>query len=332
MEQQKKKPGGCLTALGWGLCIWGLLWLLIWACTGHVLAALSCLVAALLACPLMGKLLRNVSRTVLTVVAVAMLIVSLIAMIIDSMLWPWLKTDSADPMPAPTASATVSATEAPTATPAPTAEPVAEKNLSADISCNPAKVWTNSIDTVWAQTIVAITNTGDADLYLSAGSYDLEDENGALVASKTLVGVYPQIIAPGETAYMYDETTLDNSPIAEGELNVVPRCNVRESKSQYIRLPLSDVQIHEDDYGTIKMMGRVENNGNQDLEMVYIEAMLFDADGNPLGHCFTILTDTLAMGDKIGFEMSEFCFPPDVDLEDIADYSITAYPMQYQFN
>lgn len=331
MEGQKKKPGGCLTVLGWVLCVWGTLWCLIWVCSAHIPAALCCLIAALLACPPIGKLLRGVSRTLLTVIAAVLLVVSLLTLIPGALSQADTLPDSTAPADvSPTVTASATATTEPTAEPA--AEPVAEKNPSADVSCVPAKVWTNSIGTVWAQTIVTITNTGDTDLYLSAGSYDLEDENGTLVASQTLVSVFPQIIAPGETAYMYDETTLDNSPISEGELNVIAHYNIRESTSQYIRLPVSEVQVYENDYTGIKVMGRVENNGNQDLELVYIEAMLFDADSNPLGHCFTILTDTLAMGDKIGFEMSELCFPPDVELEDIADYTITAYPMQYQFN
>ena len=192
-----------------------------------------------------------------------------------------------------------------------------------------AKTWTNSIGTVWVQTIVEITNTGTTNLYLSSGSYDLEDASGNLIGSKTLVSAYPSVLAPGEKGYMYEETILDDT--TDGELIVLPREDIEEAKVELIRFPVTDTKISNGNYGRVKMTGRIENTSNETQNFVYIVAFLYDDNGVCIGQIFTILTEDLAAGDKIGFEMSSLTLPDDVSAESIADYVIYAYPLQYQF-
>ena len=192
-----------------------------------------------------------------------------------------------------------------------------------------AKTWTNSIGTVWVQTIVEITNTGTTNLYLSSGSYDLEDASGTLIASKTMVSTYPSVLAPGEKGYMYEETILDDT--TDGELIVLPREDIEEAKVELIRFPVTDTKISNGTYGKVKMTGRIENTSNETQNFVYIVAFLYDDNGACIGQIFTILTEDLAAGDKIGFEMSSLTLPDDVSAESIADYVIYAYPLQYQF-
>ena len=114
-----------------------------------------------------------------------------------------------------------------------------------------AKTWTNSIGTVWVQTIVEITNTGTTNLYLSSGSYDLEDASGNLIGSKTMVSAYPSVLAPGEKGYMYEETILDDT--TDGELIVLPREDIEEAKVELIRFPVTDTKISNGNYGRVKM-------------------------------------------------------------------------------
>lgn len=227
-----------------------------------------------------------------------------------------------------------SASESSTATAEPAAEPTVEPTPEApavahEITYNKTVTWTDSIDSVWEQTIIEITNTGSENLYLSSGSYDLEDESGALVASRSMVSAFPDVIAPGEKGYMYEVTTLDEAP--EGELVALPRESVEKATVDLIRYETSDVQISGTDYGDIKILGRVENTSDEASSMVYIVAALYDADGNPVAVEFTILSDELAPGDKIGFEFQSFSLPDTVTADMIADYTIYAYPMQMQF-
>lgn len=197
-----------------------------------------------------------------------------------------------------------------------------------EIAYSNARTYTNSIGTIWVQVIVAIQNTGRKDLYLSSGSYDLEDENGRLIASSTMVSAYPNIISPGEIGFMYEETILDTA--VDGSLVVQPRLSVKESKRENIRFAVTDLEFSTDILGGLKALGRVENTSNTESSMTYIVIILADESGNPIGQLFTILTENLAPGAKVGFEASDFSLPDDV-MDATVYYIAYAYPLQMQF-
>lgn len=203
------------------------------------------------------------------------------------------------------------------------------RSASYEITNTRVKTWTNNIGSTWVQTIVEITNNGTANLYLSSSSYDLEDASGNLVSSNKYVSVFPNVLAPGEKGYMYEETTLDES--VEGELTVLPHLSIEEATVDLIRLPITDVELSEDTYNRVKMIGRVENTSDEVQSFVYVVAFLYNSEGECIGQLLTTLTDDLAVGDKIGFEMTEFSLPDDITTDIIADYVIYAYPSQYQF-
>ena len=53
--------------------------------------------------------------------------------------------------------------------------------------------------------------------------------------------------------------------------------------------------------------GRVSIYEKSGKCQLYVSAMLFDTNGNPLGHVFNILE--VAAGEKVGFECVSLCFP-----------------------
>jgi hypothetical protein len=226
---------------------------------------------------------------------------------------------------APGASPEGGATKVETTAPAtPAAEP------AYTVTYQKATTYTNSIGTTWVQCIAEIENTGSVPLYLSSGSYDLEDSDGNLVASQTLVSEYPVVLDVGEKGYMYDEDILED---VEGgtELTLVPRISAEAAKIDLVRLNVTDVQISDDKYGGVKALGRVENTTTEEQDMVYVAIVLFDAAGTPIGLLFTILMDPLKAGDKIGFEASTLSVPDSLAAASVASYTTYAYPMQMQF-
>lgn len=234
---------------------------------------------------------------------------------------------SADPTAAPS-----KAPDMPDPTTENTQEPTPEhkKEEAYEITYSNARAYQNSIGTTYAQVIVEIENTGSADLYLSSGSYDLEDADGNLIASSSMVSTYPEVISPGEKAYMYEENMLDGE--VDGELTVLPRPDVEKAKVENIRYQVTDVEITENTYGGLKAKGRVENTSDQDEDgMIYVVLILKNADNAPIGELFTIITDDLMAGDKMGFEASSLMLPNDVTADQVAGYDAFAYPMQIQF-
>jgi len=206
-----------------------------------------------------------------------------------------------------------------------------ENEVAYEVTYQNAKLYKNSIGTMYVQIIFEITNTGTSRLYLKSGSCDLEDGNGKLIASKSYISVYPDVIDPGETAYYYDETTIDNLNDVI-DLTIIPRPDVSKAKVDTIRFKISDEQFSPGSYNRgIKMMGRVENTTDKEQSMVYVAAILLDVNRIPIGQIFTIIMEDLKPGEKIGFEKNSLMLPDDVTLESVAYYIFYAYPNQYQF-
>lgn len=205
-----------------------------------------------------------------------------------------------------------------------------EKKEDFQVTYTSAKLFKNSIGTVWLQTIIEVENTGTGDLYMNSGAYDLEDSTGKLIASRDMVSVYPQVISPGEKAYYYEETTLEEVDEST-ELKVLPRPKAESLKVDKLIFPVTDFELESDDYFSLKMIGRVENTSSEPQNMVYVACVLYNAEEKPIGVIFTILMEELAAGDKIGFEGTAISLPPDITLESVASHSVIAYGHQYQF-
>jgi hypothetical protein len=237
--------------------------------------------------------------------------------------------DSGDVKPAPspsdaTTSDVVTQASAPVETP-PAADPVADPY---EVTYSKARTYTNSIGTVWIQTIIEVENTGSAPLYLSSGTVDIEKADGSLIESLSTVGVYPDVINPGEKAYYYDESTLDADPGAD--IVAVPHPDIEIAKVDTIRFPLSDITLRNGKYGGVEAIGRVENNSDEEQALLYIAIFLYDANNDPIGVMFTI-PDNIAAGDTVSFEASSRAMPDDITAESVDHFDAFAYPMQLQF-
>lgn len=187
----------------------------------------------------------------------------------------------------------------------------------------------NSIGTVWVFAIAEITNTGDTDLFLESGSIDLEDESGNLIKVLNYVSVFPQIISPGEKAYYYDETTIDN--VSENtNLSAKLHPEIVKSKSTKINFPVSDVVLTDEDYFGIKATGRVENTSQEDAGLLYIAIILFDSNDKPMAVLFTI--ESVNAGVKKGFSASALSLPDNITTTTVARFVAVAYTRQFQFS
>lgn len=191
-------------------------------------------------------------------------------------------------------------------------------------------VYTNSIGTTWIQAVVQIQNTGSDTLYIGNASVDIENADGKLLKTLSLVSVYPDVLKPNETALLVEDTTLDEDPGVK-ELTVIPHLEIKRAKIDCIRYPVSDESFSTDTFGDVQMIGRVENNTTETKSLVYVVVNLYDADHHGIGQLFTILTNDLNPGEKIGFTLSTLSSPESLTIESIASYEVFAFPLQFQF-
>lgn len=199
-----------------------------------------------------------------------------------------------------------------------------------EITYTSFKLYSDSIGSVWGQSIIEITNTGSEDLYLSSGSYDIKDESGSLVASKDLISAFPDVLQPGEKGYMYDETTFDDLSL-DGTYTITPHVSVEEASIDCVRYDVFDTSIKNDEYSGVAVMGQVTNTTDEEGSMVYVVTVLYDDAETPLGVLYTILSNDIPAGETMGFEMTGFSLPPEVTADAVANYTVYAYPMQMQF-
>lgn len=190
------------------------------------------------------------------------------------------------------------------------------------------KVFTNSIGTTWVVGIATVKNTGNCDLYISNAGMDIETADGKLVDTMTLASETPTVISPGETTIIYGEQSVS----ADGDYKVVPTYKAVEAKIPNTRYEVSDVSLSEDDLmGTLEVVGRVENGGDEDQSMIRIAIILYDADNKIIGVMSTY-SDEIPAGSKGTFKMSNIGDANKVKLADVDHYDVIAYPgMQMQF-
>lgn len=207
----------------------------------------------------------------------------------------------------------------------------ATQGAAFEITYAKADTYENSIGSTWCQTIVEITNTGSDNLYLSAGAYDLEDSSGNLIAAQSSVSCFPNVLAPGEKGYMYEETTLDAE--FAGELTVIPHFDVKTATVDLIRFDTSDLSLKNTKYFGVGAQGRLMNNTETAIEdeMIYVVVVLYDENNLPVGLEFDILDSSIQPGEKIGFETSALSMPDSVNVESVASTIVYAYPFQFQF-
>ena len=188
-------------------------------------------------------------------------------------------------------------------------------------------VWTNSIESKWIQVMVPVTNTGAKNLYFNSAKLDVEDESGHLLESMDYLSFYPEVLQPGETGWVYEETTFEN----EGApANVIPHLDFDEATVDCIRFNISDLDIRGDEYGDITVTGRIENNTDEEQTMINVVAFLYDENDMLIGMA-TTLEDSLKPGDKMGFSATSFSLPDSVNMDLIARYEVMAYPFQLQW-
>ncbi|MCR5636097.1 MAG: FxLYD domain-containing protein [Clostridiales bacterium] len=204
------------------------------------------------------------------------------------------------------------------------------EEVTYEITYNNIMLYKDSLGTVWMQGIVEVTNTGNTNLYMSSGQFDLEDENGKLIDTKDYVNVYPQVIAPGEKAYYYEETTLDGID-ENASVKIAPRVKAEKAKVDQILFKSFDESLKDKQFGGLELTGRVENTSSDECSYAQIVVILFDSNDKPIGVLTDTILDTVAPGEKLGYKATSFSLPDSITSSVVARYEIYAYSYQYQF-
>lgn len=191
------------------------------------------------------------------------------------------------------------------------------------------ELFEDRLGAAWIKVVYEVTNTGNSNIYLSSGSYDIEDKDGNIIDTHTLVSEYPCVLAPGEKGYLFDCTLYNGS--VDDEITVVPHVSAEAAKVELIRLGVSGESLSIGTYGSLEMHGRVTNTTDSPQDYIYVAVCIYDKKGKCMGVLFDLITTELQPGDSIGFEANCNGLSRDITPEVVDHYTIYAYPRSLQF-
>lgn len=193
--------------------------------------------------------------------------------------------------------------------------------------------YTNSIGTIEYFGIVEITNTGDTNIYLDDCTFDLEDNDGHLLQSDSFISAAPEIIAPGERGYFYNglgSNVINENVSLDNGIVLAPQIRVEEASGNPVDYPVSDVSVSEGNYGYINVVGRVENDSDEEIGYLYIDIVFYDAQNNVLAVTGTSVQNIPA-GGRSSFDTTCYWANENVSFSDIADTVVIAREHYYQW-
>ena len=172
--------------------------------------------------------------------------------------------------------------------------------------------------------IVQVTNIFDESLYLSPCSIDFLDADGNTVHTADSVAAFPPIIAPGESAYFYEEIEPDLADVCNLTLSPILPYPV---PADAVRYDVGEITVNDSPYGGLIVNGTVTNATEQPGEVVCVAAVLFDEAGTPLAVVQNVLMEPLAAGETKNFIIEDFLLPADWTADSIASVQAFAYPL-----
>jgi hypothetical protein len=177
-----------------------------------------------------------------------------------------------------------------------------------------------------ASAYAVITNNSEYDVDLSEITVTFKKKDGtvAYVAESGEIDVAPYILKPKQKAYMSVGVTLDIKPeeYGEADIKLAPTIAIDEVET----LPTEKGTL-EPGENKVYVKGIVKNDSKENVDVFFIGAGLYDAQGEFLATTFLHGDTPLSPKDKVGFES----YTPDLPTEivnKVKEYKVSAsyYP------
>ena len=185
--------------------------------------------------------------------------------------------------------------------------------------------WMDSIGTVWVHTSAVFENTGDVPVAIGETQMNFKGQDDSILGTATMVYSVPEVVMPGETAYITESTILDGITNPAQFKETTFNYNFEETEEDANLLEVSGVKgIKGDEYTPYKVTGIVKNTTDELQDDVRIAAGLYDAEGNLLGVFNGSVDVGINSGSEAGFELSYPDLPEGV-ADKVATIDVKAY-------
>jgi hypothetical protein len=221
-------------------------------------------------------------------------------------------TTPVPPTPVPATPVPSTPTSPPSATPATTPPAVSSAQDAIEVGRAELRAWHGSLGELRLQVIVAVRNTGSswARLTRSASSYEVYDSSHRQVAGGVFTAALPEVIGPGETAYLVDTLSLAFGKPTDF-VSSSTRVETATATQLNERLTVTSISLSTGADQSLRARGEVRNDGDAPARSIVAGVVVLDQSGRPLAAVYD-LTDTgeLAPGATVGFDTEYPGAPP----------------------
>ena len=185
------------------------------------------------------------------------------------------------------------------------------KKVSAEITKTGFQTWTTSTGTVYAHGAIEIKNTGTVAIDIGDISISFIGADHSILGTTSAFLPIPNIIQPGEVAYAGNSVILyagESGILEELEdpvqvVDIEANINFKKTDKVSQLLDVQDLEIVEVKHSGPKVLGKIRNTSEENVENINIIVAMFDENDNLLGVYKRQLVDgPLAPDKKMEFE------------------------------
>ncbi|NDI35190.1 FxLYD domain-containing protein [Chengkuizengella sediminis] len=180
-----------------------------------------------------------------------------------------------------------------------------KESVNLEIIQQSEAAWVDSIGTVWVHSAAIFENTGDKPVKIGEAQMNFKDQEGGILGTATWLYAVPDVVLPGQKAFISESTFLDG--ISDASLFKETSYNFDYEKTieDPNLMEVSGVKgFQGDEYAPYNVTGLVKNSTDKKHENINIAAALYAEDGTLLGILEGIVDVGLNPGSEAGFELS----------------------------
>lgn len=184
---------------------------------------------------------------------------------------------------------------------------------------------------VWVACFSIVENTGNTNLFLSQGDFEICTKSGTILGRKSVSSAYPMIISPGEKGVYYCELNFYHNEFTTESYDFVitPDLNVQKTTIEEFDLDTSNVTLSTQ-YDIMYLRGNVANNTDQDVENCYVICFLYDESDKIIGVIASTISDIPA-GRNMNFEITDIMNLNEVDPNEVKRTEVIAVSVDLNY-
>ncbi len=206
-----------------------------------------------------------------------------------------------------------------------TAEEASEPQL--DIVQSTGGAWQDSIDNVWVHSAAIFENTGDVPVQIGETQMNFTSEQGDILGTAAMIYSVPEVVLPGERAFIGETTTLEGvtDPEEYEETTYNFSFDVTDEDPHLLEVAGIKGTPGKDEFAMpYTVTGVVKNTSDALQDDIRIAAALLAEDGTLLGVLTGSVTVGVNPGGEAGFELSYPEVPRDI-VDKVETIEVQAY-------